>query len=47
MSTITLELPDKHIQVLERAAQERGATVNQIVSELVNILATGVGVAGN
>lgn len=36
MSTLVLELPDKHIQVLERAAQERGSSINQIVAELVD-----------
>lgn len=39
MSALVLELPDKHIQVLERAAQERGASIDQIVAELVDIIA--------
>ena len=38
MSTLVLDLPEKHIDALERAAQERGTSVNQIVAELVDTL---------
>ncbi|HEY0733419.1 MAG TPA: hypothetical protein VGD69_00810 [Herpetosiphonaceae bacterium] len=40
MSTIVLELPDKHIQILERAAQERDVSIDQIVTELVDTIVT-------
>jgi predicted methyltransferase len=39
MSTLVLELPDKHIQVLERVAHERGTSVDEIVAELVDTIA--------
>ncbi len=38
MSTLVLDLPEKHIDALERAAQERGTSISEIVAELVDTL---------
>lgn len=38
MSTLVLELPEKHVQVLERVAHERGTSINEIVVELVDTI---------
>jgi hypothetical protein len=38
MSTLVLDLPEKHIDALERAAHERGTSINEIVAELVDML---------
>lgn len=38
MSTLVLDLAEKHIDALERVAQERGASINEIVAELVDTL---------
>ncbi len=39
MSTLIVELPDKHIQLLKRAAEERGTSIDQIIAELVDTMA--------
>jgi hypothetical protein len=39
MSTLVLELPDKHIHVLERAAEERGISIDKLIVELVDTIA--------
>ena len=38
MSTLVLDLPEKHIHALERAAYERGTSINEIVAELVDTI---------
>lgn len=40
MSTLTLNLPDEHIQTLERIARQRKTSVNIVVAELVDAVST-------
>ena len=39
MSTVVLELPDEQVKILQHMAQQRGASVNEVISELVRDLA--------
>lgn len=38
MGTLVLDLPEKHIHTLERAAHERGTSINMIVAEFVDTI---------
>ncbi len=39
MSTLILELPDEHIQVLQQLAHQRGTSIDMVVAELINSIA--------
>jgi hypothetical protein len=36
MSTLILELPDEHIQVLQQLAHQRGTSIDMVVADLIN-----------
>ncbi len=38
MSTLVVELPEEHVQVLARVAHERGTSIDTVVAELVETI---------
>jgi hypothetical protein len=43
MSTIVLELPDEQLEALERVADAQGASVNDVILDLIATLVTRPG----
>jgi hypothetical protein len=42
MSTLVVELPEEHVQVLARVAHEHGTSIDTVVAELVETIVVHV-----